>query len=73
MSEKKAPFFVGYLGVPKALKSFLLKVSLLIFAGFAAGAVLAGASVEGGLIDESYVHEAAEFVCYANECFVHSQ
>ena len=44
MSEKKAPFFVGYLGVPKALKGFLLKVSLLIFAGFAAGAVLAGAS-----------------------------
>ena len=44
MSEKKPPFFVGYLGVPKALKGFLLKVSLLIFAGFAAGAVLAGAS-----------------------------
>ncbi len=44
MSEKKAPFFVGYLGVPKALKSFLLKVSLLIFAGFTAGAVLAGAT-----------------------------
>lgn len=44
MSEKKTPFFVGYMGVPKALKSFLLKVSLLLFAGFAAGAVLAGAS-----------------------------
>ena len=36
-------------------------------------AVLAGASVEGGPIDESYVHEAAEFVCYANERFVHSR
>ena len=34
---------------------------------------LAGASVEGGPIDESYVHEAAEFVCYANERFVHSR
>ena len=36
-------------------------------------AVLAGASVEDGPIDESYVHEAAEFVCYANERFVHSR
>lgn len=44
MSEKKAPFFVGYLNPPKALKSFLLKVSALMFAGFAAGAVLAGAT-----------------------------
>lgn len=44
MSDKKPPFFVGYLGIPKALKGFLLKVSLLIFAGFAAGAVLAGAT-----------------------------
>lgn len=44
MSGKKQPFFVGYLGIPKALKGFLLKLSLLIFAGFAAGAVLAGAT-----------------------------
>jgi len=44
MSKEKAPFFVGYLGIPKALKGFLLKLSLLIFAGFAAGAVLAGAT-----------------------------
>ena len=36
-------------------------------------AVLAGASVEDGPIDESFVHEAAEFVCYANERFVHSR
>ena len=36
-------------------------------------AVLAGASVEGRPIDGSYVHEAAEFVYYANERFVHSQ
>ena len=35
-------------------------------------AVLLGASVEGGPIDESYVHEAAEFICYANEHLVHS-
>ncbi len=44
MIEKKPPFFVGYLGIPKALKGFLLKLSLLIFAGFIAGAVLAGAT-----------------------------
>jgi len=44
MSEKNPPFFVGYLNPPKALKSFLLKVSALTFAGFAAGAVLAGAT-----------------------------
>lgn len=44
MSENKTPFFVGYLGIPKALKGFLLKISLLMFAGFLAGAVLAGAT-----------------------------
>ncbi len=44
MSENKTPFFVGYLDIPKALKAFLLKVALLVFAGFTVGAVLAGAS-----------------------------
>jgi len=44
MSDEKPPFFVGYLGIPKGLKGFLLKVSALTFAGFAAGAVLAGAT-----------------------------
>lgn len=44
MSNTKPPFFVGYLGIPKALKGFLIKLSLLIFAGFIAGAVLAGAT-----------------------------
>ncbi len=44
MTQKKKPFFVGYLGIPKALKGFLLKASLLIFAGFATGGVLAGVS-----------------------------
>ena len=44
MDNNKKPFFVGYLGIPKGLKGFLLKASLLIFAGFAAGGVLAGVS-----------------------------
>jgi len=44
MDEKQKPFFVGYLGIPKGLKGFLLKVSLLVLAGFAAGGVLAGVS-----------------------------
>jgi len=44
MSKNTQPFFVGYLGIPKALKGFLLKVSLLMIAGFAVGAVLAGAT-----------------------------
>ena len=44
VKKESKPFFVGYLGVPKGLKSFLLKASLLLFAGFAAGGVLAGVS-----------------------------
>ena len=35
-------------------------------------AVLAGVSVEDRPIDEAFIHEAAEFMCYVNECFVHS-
>lgn len=44
MSDKPAPFFVGYLNIPRGLKGFLLKISVLVFLGFAAGAVLAGAT-----------------------------
>ncbi len=44
MSERNTPFFVGYLNIPKGLKGFLLKVSLLLFFGFSAGALLAGAT-----------------------------
>ncbi len=44
MNEKEKPFFVGYLGIPKRLKSFLLFVSLLMLAGFSFGAILAGIS-----------------------------
>ena len=44
MKKEDKPFFVGYLGIPKRLKGFLLKASLLLFAGFAAGGVLAGVS-----------------------------
>ncbi|MDJ0612657.1 MAG: hypothetical protein QNJ29_03210 [Rhizobiaceae bacterium] len=44
MSKSDAPFFVGYLNIPKGLKGFLLKVSLLLFFGFTAGALLAGAT-----------------------------
>jgi len=44
MNKGIAPFFVGYLNIPEGLKGFLVKVSLLLFFGFVAGAVLAGAT-----------------------------
>lgn len=44
MSEKPVPFFVGYLNIPNGLKGFLIKISALVFCGFMAGAVLAGAT-----------------------------
>ena len=44
MSAKGKPFFVGYLGIPKGLKRFLVQTSLIVFAAFIAGGVLAGIS-----------------------------
>ncbi len=42
--KENAPFFVGYLKIPAKLHGFLIKVSVIIFASFVAGAFLAGAS-----------------------------
>ena len=41
---KSVPFFVGYLKVPGGLRSFLLITSGLFFSGFAAAALLIGAT-----------------------------
>ncbi|MEM8748784.1 MAG: hypothetical protein AAGF28_00670 [Pseudomonadota bacterium] len=42
--NSKTPFFVGYLKIPAQLKSFLLIASVLFIAGFAATAVVIGAT-----------------------------
>lgn len=44
MSQKSAPFFVGYLKIPAELKRFLLIASVLFFLGFAGSAVVIGAT-----------------------------
>ncbi|MEP2942973.1 MAG: hypothetical protein ABJL18_00795 [Hyphomicrobiales bacterium] len=44
MNDAKAPFFVGYLGIPKGLKVFLLFISIMLLSGFATSALLIGAT-----------------------------
>jgi len=44
MSEKKKPFFVGYLGVPKGLHDFLLIVAIVLVSSFGAASILVGAT-----------------------------
>lgn len=44
MNNDKTPFFVGYLGIPKGLKVFLLFVSVMMLSGFVTSALLIGAT-----------------------------
>ena len=44
MKDTKAPFFVGYLGIPKGLKVFLMFVSLMLLSGFVTSSLLIGAT-----------------------------
>lgn len=44
MNNAKEPFFVGYLGIPKGLKVFLLFVSIMLLSGFVTSAFLIGAT-----------------------------
>ncbi len=44
MSEKKKPFFVGYLNPPKKLQDFLLIISIVLVSSFGAASILVGAT-----------------------------
>lgn len=44
MTQKTEPFFVGYLKIPKGLRSFLLMASLMFVGGFLAASLVIGAT-----------------------------